>query len=195
MPGVGSLLGLGCLIPLSRYQYITHLPSLSPITLPKKGRRSPPLLKTFRVCFKPAFKTSLWGTETKHIILQTPCPILPDILTSCHLLLVFFSPALVRKELQFSVRPEAGALGFVLPWCLPCTFRACRPPFTFPLFKTIWFSTAPDNLLQQRSLPRWWYRPGSAPPPSAAGFGFTATSCSPCLFAASLHLRGKNRCC
>lgn len=72
--------------PVNRYQYTSHIPSPSPITLSKKKNKgSPPLLKTLRVCFKTAFKTCHCEGETKYIILQTPCPILPDILINWHL--------------------------------------------------------------------------------------------------------------
>lgn len=72
-------------------------------------------------------------------------------------LLILFSSAPVRRELLISTKPETGALGFVPLWCLHqrsllTSFTASAPLFTFVLFKTIWFSSASENLSHLWSL-------------------------------------------
>lgn len=194
MPAVASLLGLGCLFPVSCYQYTAHI-LLSPC--PKKNKGSPPLLKTLRVCFKWTFKTChCEGKRQNTSFSKHSAPSFLTFLLIGTFLLVFFSSALVRKELLFSVKPETGALGFVLPWCRPRTFTASGPRFTFPLFQTTWFSTILDNLLQLQSMP--------SPPRTALApllLHHLTILCSPlpsallvCLLHPSIYI-GKNVCC
>lgn len=135
--------------------YITHSVPFSyhPVRTPPK-KRSPQSLKTLRVCFKSAFKTCHCEGKRQNISFSKhSAPSFLTFLLTGIFSLVLYSSALVRKQLQFSVQPEAGALGFLLTWCLPHNVTASGPPFTFPLFKTTWFSTSPANLLQRRSLP------------------------------------------
>lgn len=98
---------------------------------------------------------------SKHVIVRErqntsfsehPAPSFLTFLLIGIFLLIFFSFALVRKELLFSTKPETGALGFVSLWCLPRSSTASGPLFTFPLFNMVWFSSTPDNFPHLWSL-------------------------------------------
>lgn len=135
---------------------------------------------------------SLWGKETKYIILQTLCPILPDILTNWHL----FTGILLIGSCK------EGAAIFSQTW--DQCFGVCAPLVSAPYFHGIWatvhLSSIPDNLIlhcsrqpspaAKHAQPSS-YSSGSPPPPSSDRFVLTATFCSPRLFAASVHLHRK----
>lgn len=120
-----------------------HPLRLSPC--PKKKKNFVPLLKTVGVCFKTAFKTCHCEGETKCIVLQTPCPILPDILTNWQLFTDTLLICTCKERASIFNQTWNCALGFVPLWYLPLSSTASGLLFTFPLFNTIWFSSAPDN--------------------------------------------------
>lgn len=184
---------LGCLFLVNHYQYSSHIPSPSPITLSKslKKKVSPPLLKTLRVCFKTAFKTCHCEGETKYTVLQTPCLILSDIVTNWHL----FTDTLLICSCK------EGASIFNQTWdeCL----GVCAPLVSVPkglccLLSWHLVHCSPSLYSRQFHSPLLTHPTCEAFVPLSPSssiiwqFFLTATSCSPSLLAASVHACRKN---